>query len=94
MKTLHSFYRTVQTKLLGKISSNLDEICTYLCLLHETNCKNIYAKKNNAKLKNTTKMVKLSPKILVRSYSFADIMTLDKYVAFKIVSCCRKGNFL
>ena len=31
-------------------------------------------------------MVKLSQTILVRSYSFADIMTRDKYVAFKIVS--------
>ena len=40
-----------------------------------------YLRKYNAKLKNTAKMVKLSPKILVHSYSFADIMTRDKYVA-------------
>ena len=52
-----------------------------------------YAEKN-AKLKNTTNIVKLSPKMLARSYSFADIMTLDKYVAFKIVPCSRTGNFL
>ena len=39
-------------------------------------------------------MVKLSQQILVHSYSFADIMTRDKYVAFKIVSCSRSGNFL
>ena len=37
-------------------------------------------------------MVKLSQTILVRSYSFADIMTRDKYVAFKIVSCSRSGE--
>ena len=46
-----------------------------------------FMRKNNAKLKNATKMVKLSQQILVRSYSFADIMTRDNYVAFKIVSC-------
>ena len=55
--------------------------------------KRIYAKQN-AKLLNKNKMVKLSQQILVRSYSFADIMTLDTYVAFKIVSCSRSGNFL
>ena len=54
----------------------------------------IYVKNHNAKLKNTTKIVKLSAKILVRSYSFAHIMTRDKYVAFKVVSCSRTGNFL
>ena len=37
-------------------------------------------------MKNTKKIVKLSQQNLVRSYSFADIMTRDKYVAFKIVS--------
>ena len=51
-------------------------------------------RKNNAKLKKTTQMVKLSPKMLVRSYTFAHIMTRDKYVAFKIVSCIRTRNFL
>ena len=50
--------------------------------------------KNNAKLKITKKMVKLSQQIMVRSYNFADIMTRDKYVAFKIVSCSRSGNVL
>ena len=44
--------------------------------------------------KNTKKMVKLIPQILVRSDSFGDIMNRDKYVAFKIVSCSRSGNFL
>ena len=39
--------------------------------MHETHFKRIYAKKN-AKLKNTTKMVKLSQQNLDRSYSFAD----------------------
>ena len=45
-----------------------------------------YMRKNNAKLKNTTKTVKLRQQILVSSYSFADtcIMTRDKYFAFKI----------
>ena len=52
-------------------------------------------KKNNGKLKIIQKkMVKLSQTILVRSYNFADIMTRDKYVAFKIVSCSRSGNVL
>ena len=64
-----------------------------LCLLHETHFKRIYAGKK-AKLQNTTKMVKLSQQILVSSYSFADIMTRDKYFAFKIVLCSRSGNFL
>ena len=64
-----------------------------LCLLHETHLKRI-CEKNNAKLKNTTKMVKLSQQILVSSNSFADIMTRDKYFAFKIDSCSRAGNFL
>ena len=50
--------------------------------------------RKNAKLKNTTKMVKLSQQIPVRSYSFAHIITQDKYVAFKIVSCNRTGDFL
>ena len=62
-----------------------------LCLLHETHFKRMYAK---TILQNTKKMVKLSQQILVGSYSFADIMTRDKYVAFKIVSCSRSGNFL
>ena len=62
-----------------------------LCLLHETHLKIIYAKNI---MQNTTKMVKLSQQILVCSYSFADIMTRDKYVALKIVSCSRSGNFL
>ena len=53
-----------------------------------------YMPKNNAKLKNITKMVKLSATILVRSYSFAHIMTREMYVAFKIVAFSRKGNFL
>ena len=51
-------------------------------------------RKNNAQLKKTSQIVKLSKQIMVRSYSFADIMTRDKYVAFKIVSCSRSGNFL
>ena len=50
--------------------------------------------KHNATLKNTTKMVKLCKQLLARSYSFADIMTRGKYVAFKLVSCSRRGNFL
>ena len=62
-----------------------------LCLLHETHFKRIYA---NTIMQNTTKIVKLSQQILVRSYSFADIITPDKYFAFKIVSCSRSGNFL
>ena len=49
---------------------------------------------NNAKVKNTTKIVNLSAKMLVRSYSFTHIMTRDKYVAFKIVSCSRTGKLL
>ena len=56
------------------------------CLLYETNFNKIYAK-NNAKLKNTAKFGSYS-------YSFVHIMTPDKYVAFKIVSCSRTGNFL
>ena len=40
-------------------------------------------------MQNTNKMVKLSKKSMVRSYSFADIMARDKYVVFKIVSCSR-----
>ena len=50
-------------------------------------------RKNNAQLKKTSQIVKLSKQLMVRSYSFADIMTRDKYVAFKIVSCSRSGNF-
>ena len=65
-----------------------------LCLLHETHFKRMYAKKNNAKLKNTPKMVKLCQQSMVSSYCFADIMTRDKYFAFKIVSCSRTGTFL
>ena len=45
--------------------------------------------KNNSKLKNIKKMDKLSPTMLVRSYSFADIMTRGKHVALKIVACSR-----
>ena len=89
------FCRAVQKKLLAQMSSKLEEImhrdfvyCMKLIL------KEFMLKKNNAKLKNTKKMVKLSQQILVRSYSFADIMTQDEYVAFKIVSCSRSGNFL
>ena len=55
--------------------------------------KNV-CEKNNAKLKNTNKMVKLSQKIMVRSYSFADVMTRDNYIAFKIVACGIPGNLL
>ena len=65
-----------------------------LYLLHETNFIFKLCEKNNAKLKNSTNMVKLSPTILVRSYTFADIMTRDKYVAFKMILCRRTGNFL
>ena len=54
--------------------------------------KEFMPKKNNATLKNTQKMV-VKPTILVRSYTFADIMTRHKYVAFKIVSSSRSGNF-
>ena len=50
--------------------------------------------KKYCKLKNTTQLVKLSRQIMVHISSFADIMTRDKYVAFKIVSCSRSGNFL
>ena len=64
-----------------------------LCLLHECHFK-ILCEKNNVKLKNTTKMVKLSQQILVSSYSFADTMARDKYFAFKIYTCSRSGNFL
>ena len=74
------------------MSSKLEEICTIchrLCLLHETNLKK-YAK---TIMQNTTTMIKLSQTILVRIYSFADIMTRDKFVAFKIVSCSRTGYF-
>ena len=39
-------------------------------------------------------MVKLSQQILVSSYSFADIVTRDRYFAFKIYTCSRSGNFL
>ena len=38
-------------------------------------------------------MVKVSPKMLVHSYSFADIMTQDRYVAFKIVPAVDQGIF-
>ena len=53
-----------------------------------------FMQKNNAKFKNNTKIIKLSQQNLVRSYSFADIMTLDKYASFQIVSCSRSENFL
>ena len=53
-----------------------------------------FMRKKNAKLKNTKQIVKLSLQMIVRSYSFADIMTRDTYVAFKIVSCSRSWNFL
>ena len=89
------FWRAVQKKLLGQMSSKLEEImhrdfvyCMKLIL------KEYICEKNNATLKNTAKMVKLSQQILVSSYSFADIMTRDKYFAFKIDSCSRSGNFL
>ena len=62
--------------------------------MHETHFKKNSCVKNNAKLKNTTQIVKLSQQILVHSYSFADIMTRDKYFAFIIVSCSRSGNVL
>ena len=95
MKIWHFFAATEeQTTGLNvfKIGGNVHRYfvyCMKLILFYFLNMR-----KNNAKLKNTTKMVKLSPTILVRSYSFADIMTRDKYVAFKIVSCSRTGNFL
>ena len=63
-----------------------------LCLLHETHLKIIYAKKE-CKIEKYYKDGQ-SQQILVCSYSFADIMTRDKYVALKIVSCSRSGNFL
>ena len=44
-------------------------------------------------MKNTKKMVKFSQQIPVRSYSFADIMTRDKYVAFKIFQAVDQGIF-
>ena len=41
-----------------------------LCLLHETHdFKKNLCEKNNAKLKNTTQIVKLSQQILVSSYN-------------------------
>ena len=71
------------------IGGNLHRDCVYcMKLILKELCE-----KNNAKLKNTTKMFKLRPKNLVRCYSFADIMTREKYVAFKIVACSRSGNF-
>ena len=53
-----------------------------------------FMRKKYCKIENTNKMVKLRQQIMVRSYSFADIMTRDNYIAFKIVSCSRPGNFL
>ena len=77
------FCRAVQKNLLGQMSSQLEDIihidfvyCMKLIL------KNL-CEKNNAKLKNTIKMVKLSHKMMVRSYSFADIMTRDKHLHLK-----------
>ena len=39
-----TFWRAVQKKLLGQMSSKLEEIMQRLCLLHETHFKRIYAK--------------------------------------------------
>ena len=66
----------------------------YYCVYCMKRVLKEFMRKNNAKLKNTTKMVKLGQQILVRSYSLADIMSREKCVAFKIVSCSRSGNFL
>ena len=88
------FCRALQKELLGQMSSiggNMHRDFVYCMKLIVTE---FMRKKTNIKLKNTTKIVKLSPKILVGSYSFADIMTRDKYVAFKIVPCSRSRNFL
>ena len=89
------FCRAVQKKkLLGQMSSKLEEIMHSDCVY----CLKLILKEfmlnKIEKLKNTKKMVKLSQTIMVRSYSFGDIMTRDKYVAFKIVPCSRSGNVL
>ena len=77
------FCRAVQKKLLGQMSSKVEEImqrdfvyCMKLILKE-------FRRINNAKLKNTTTIVKLSPTILVRSYSFADIMTRASILQLK-----------
>ena len=72
------------------MSSKLEEIMHWDFVY----CMNVICGKNNVKLKNTTKIVKLSQQIMVSSYSFADIMTRDKYFAFKIYTCSRSGSFL
>ena len=88
------FCRAVQKKLLGQMSSKLEEIMyRYFVYCMKLILKE-FMRKNNAKVKNTTKIVKLSQQILIRSYSFADIMTRDKYFSLKIVSCSRSANFL
>ena len=67
------FWRAVHKKLLGQMSSKLEEIMhrdfvyRMKLILKEYN---FLCEKNNAKLKNTTQMVKLSQQILVSSYSF------------------------
>ena len=70
--------RGVQKKLLGQMSSKLEDImhrdfvyCMKLIL-------KAFMLKNNAKLESTKTIVELSQRIMVRSYSFADIMTRDK----------------
>ena len=53
-----------------------------------------FMRKKECKIEKYHKNCQIKPTILVRSYSFADIMTRDKYVAFKIVSCSRSWNCL
>ena len=72
-----------------KIEENMHRHSAYLKLILKE-----FIRKKECKIEKYQNIVKLSQPILVRSYSFADIMTRDKYVAFKIVSCSTSWNFI
>ena len=63
------FGHTLQKKLVGQMTSKSEEIAQGVCLARVNYIYNQFNTNNNAKLKNTTTIIKLSQTILVCSYS-------------------------